>query len=328
MPGRGSNRAPVAGGGGLDDDSSVHAGRRSTSVGRSPRCAGTGGSSPRTRRRGPLRRTRVTRGRSSPVWDVRGEDGIAYAELDPDRRRTVHGAIDLATGALHHHISVKNVSVVFCYFLEQLLTAHPDAPVVAVVCDNGSIHHSGITRRWLAKHPRLMLIQGAKYSPQDNPVERVCRTQAVDRQHRTRHHGRPRPADPRLLPQPHRRTDTHHRRTLDLTLATRGVRTRPVIRCLGRDDVGPDHRWKWSGPTSFGSGVVTGPGDGSGRAQGKTTTLRSTSPARIEANARSTSVTPMRSVTKWSSGSRPWRCRSTSGPKSRDGRQSPYQLVR
>jgi len=85
----------------------------------------------------------------------------------------VHGAVDLATGAWHHHVSVKNVSVVFCYFLDLLLTAYPDAPVVAVVCDNGSTHHSGITRRWLAKHPRLMVIEGAKYSPQDNPVERV-----------------------------------------------------------------------------------------------------------------------------------------------------------
>jgi len=88
-------------------------------------------------------------------------------------RRTVHGALNLATGAWHHHVSVKNVSVVFCYFLQQLLDAYPDAPVVAVLCDNGSTHHSGITRRWLAAHPRLLLIEGAKYSPQDNPVERI-----------------------------------------------------------------------------------------------------------------------------------------------------------
>lgn len=88
-------------------------------------------------------------------------------------RRTVHGAINLATGAWHHHVSVKNVSVVFCYFLHQLLDVYPDAPIVAVLCDNGTTHHSGITRRWLAAHPRLLLIEGAKYSPQDNPVERV-----------------------------------------------------------------------------------------------------------------------------------------------------------
>jgi hypothetical protein len=88
-------------------------------------------------------------------------------------RRTLHGAINLATGTWHHHVSVTNVSVVFCYFLQKLLDAHPDAPAVAVLCDNGSTHHSGITQRWLTAHPRLVLIEGAKYSPQDNPVERV-----------------------------------------------------------------------------------------------------------------------------------------------------------
>jgi hypothetical protein len=85
----------------------------------------------------------------------------------------VHGAVNLATGTWHHHISVKNVSVVFCYFLGVLLDAYPDAPVVAVICDNDGTHHSGITQRWLIEHSRLVLIEGAKHSPQDNPVERA-----------------------------------------------------------------------------------------------------------------------------------------------------------
>jgi hypothetical protein len=56
---------------------------------------------------------------------------------------------------------------VFCYFLDLLLTAYPHAPVLAVICDNGSVHHSGITRSWLKAHSRLLLLYGAKYSPQD-----------------------------------------------------------------------------------------------------------------------------------------------------------------
>jgi transposase len=101
--------------------------------------------------------------------------GIRHRVLTPgtNLRRTIHGALDLATGVWHHHISVKNVSVVFCYFLDRLLAAYPDAPVVAVICDNGTTHHSNITKKWLADHPRLLLIEGAKYSPQDNPVERI-----------------------------------------------------------------------------------------------------------------------------------------------------------
>jgi transposase len=108
--------------------------------------------------------------------------GLRHKVMTPgsNKRRTLHGAIDLVTGAWHHHVSVRNVSEVFCYFLDLLLTAYPDAPTVAVICDNGTTHHSRYTQRWLATHPRLLLIEGAKYSPQDNPVERVW---AVMKQH-------------------------------------------------------------------------------------------------------------------------------------------------
>jgi transposase len=101
--------------------------------------------------------------------------GLRHRILTPGTnvRRTVHGAVNLLTGAMHHHVSVKNVSVVFCYFLQHLLDAYPQAPVIVVICDNGSTHHSNITKRWLADHPRIQVIEGAKYSPQDNPVERI-----------------------------------------------------------------------------------------------------------------------------------------------------------
>ncbi len=88
-------------------------------------------------------------------------------------RHTVFGALNMITGVVHHHIAVKGVSVVFCYFLDQVLTAYPSAPIVTVICDNGTIHTSAITRRWLDQHPRLLLLHGARYSPQDNPTERV-----------------------------------------------------------------------------------------------------------------------------------------------------------
>ena len=101
--------------------------------------------------------------------------GLRHRVMTPGKnlRRTIHGAINLSTGTVHHHVSVKNVSVVFCYFLQQLLDAYPHAPVVAVICDNGGTHLSGITQQWLDEHPRLRLIRGARYSPQDNPVERI-----------------------------------------------------------------------------------------------------------------------------------------------------------
>lgn len=90
-----------------------------------------------------------------------------------NQRRTLFGAVNLLTGAFHYHLAFKAVSVTFCYFLQMLLDAYPDAPVVAVICDNVSTHTSKITRQWLEQHPRLQLLHGARYSPQDNPTERM-----------------------------------------------------------------------------------------------------------------------------------------------------------
>jgi hypothetical protein len=53
----------------------------------------------------------------------------------------------------------------FTGFLEQLLAAYPTAPVVAVVCDNVISHDSKLVNRWLADHPRVRMLHGARDSP-------------------------------------------------------------------------------------------------------------------------------------------------------------------
>ncbi len=42
-----------------------------------------------------------------------------------------------------------------------------------MICDNDSIHHARKVTAYLKKHPRLELLSGARYSPHDNPVERI-----------------------------------------------------------------------------------------------------------------------------------------------------------
>jgi transposase len=90
-----------------------------------------------------------------------------------NRRRTIFGAVDLATGRFCYQVARKAISATFTGLCEQLLAAYPSAPVVAVVCDNVIIHRSKIVQRWLGAHPRLRVLHGARYSPHDNPVERV-----------------------------------------------------------------------------------------------------------------------------------------------------------
>jgi transposase len=90
-----------------------------------------------------------------------------------NRRRTIFGAIDLMTGQFLYQVTRKAVSASFTGFCEHLLAAYPTAPLVAVICDNVIIHHSKIVQRWLATHPRVLVLHGARYSPHDNPVERI-----------------------------------------------------------------------------------------------------------------------------------------------------------
>jgi len=106
------------------------------------------------------------------TWVVRG---TRQQVMTPgkNRRRTIFGAVDVRTGRFLYQVARKAVSATFIAFLEQLQQAYPAAPKVAVVCDNVIIHHSKLVGRWLAAHPRVVVLHGARYSPHDNPVERV-----------------------------------------------------------------------------------------------------------------------------------------------------------
>src|SRR6266498_313914 len=142
-----------------------------------------------------------------------------------NRRRTIFGAVDLRTGRFLCQVTHKAISVSFTAFCEQLLAAYPAAPLVAVVCDNVIIHHSKIVQRWLATHPRIQVLHGARYSPHDNPVERIWGTLKawlVNNPHPD--HPGPRPPSGRLLSPAHPRAAAGARRAAQLPLADRGLR--------------------------------------------------------------------------------------------------------
>jgi transposase len=90
-----------------------------------------------------------------------------------NRRRTIFGAVDLHTGRWRYQVTRKAVSAAFTAFLDQVLAAYPTAPKIAVICDNVIIHRSKLVQRWLAAHPRIVVVHGARYRPHDNPVERI-----------------------------------------------------------------------------------------------------------------------------------------------------------
>jgi transposase len=89
-----------------------------------------------------------------------------------NRQVTVFGALEVTAGAWVYRLGRRRAAD-FIAFLDQLLRAFPRAPAIVVICDNDSIHHARAVTAYLKKHPRLELLYGARYSPHDNPVERI-----------------------------------------------------------------------------------------------------------------------------------------------------------
>jgi DDE superfamily endonuclease/Homeodomain-like domain len=89
-----------------------------------------------------------------------------------NRQVTVLGALEVTTGTWVYRLGRRRAAD-FIALLRMLAQAFPAAPVIVVICDNDSIHHARVVTAYLDKHPRMELPYGARYSPHDNPVERV-----------------------------------------------------------------------------------------------------------------------------------------------------------
>ena len=89
-----------------------------------------------------------------------------------NRQVTVFGALEVTTGAWVYRLG-RRCAADFTALLDQVLRAFPAAPVIVMICDNDSIHHARKVTAYLEEHPRLELLYGARYSPHDNPAERI-----------------------------------------------------------------------------------------------------------------------------------------------------------
>jgi hypothetical protein len=102
------------------------------------------------------------------TWILRGQRQQVMTP-GTNRRRTIFGAVDLATGRFLYQATRKAISASFTTFSDHLLAASPQAPVVAVVCDNVIIHRSKTVQRWLKTHPRLLVLHGVRLQPPRHP---------------------------------------------------------------------------------------------------------------------------------------------------------------
>jgi putative transposase len=90
-----------------------------------------------------------------------------------NRKQPVFGFLEVGSGEWHYFLTARRRSRDFVECLHALAKHYPTGPVLLFV-DHASIHQSELTRRWLQRHPRFVLLYLPTYSGhKSNPVEKV-----------------------------------------------------------------------------------------------------------------------------------------------------------
>jgi transposase len=106
------------------------------------------------------------------MWMRRGEQAQVPTP-GQNRKRSVFGALEWATGQWVYAVEEHKRAVEFLAFLSRLSTVYPQRPIW-VVLDNASIHKSKAVSAWLAAHPVVRLLYLPTYAGhRENPVEKV-----------------------------------------------------------------------------------------------------------------------------------------------------------
>lgn len=108
------------------------------------------------------------------MWMPRGRGHQAeVATPGLNRKRSLFGALEWESGRWVYEVTERKRSVEFTAFMEKLMAAYPDRPLVLVL-DNATIHKSKAVMQWLTEHPSVRLLYLPTYSGhRENPVEKV-----------------------------------------------------------------------------------------------------------------------------------------------------------
>jgi transposase len=106
------------------------------------------------------------------MWMRRGQQA-AVPTPGTNRKVAVFGALEPATGRWTYELYRRKGAIEFIHFLERVLAAYPDRPVL-LIADNAGFHKARPVATWLEAHPRLELLFLPTYSGhRHNPVEKV-----------------------------------------------------------------------------------------------------------------------------------------------------------
>jgi hypothetical protein len=85
------------------------------------------------------------------------------------------GALDVATGPVHHCVGPRKTNELFRALLQALDAAYPAAQSrrIDVVVDHDGMHQATAVQQWFAPQPRLERLFLPTSCPRANPIERV-----------------------------------------------------------------------------------------------------------------------------------------------------------
>jgi putative transposase len=108
------------------------------------------------------------------AWMPKGTQ-LAVMTPGTNEKHYVAGALDLATGTLHHGVGARKTNALFRDLLGILEERYPAEQYTRlyVVVDNDKIHKAKAVEQWLATHPRVRRLFLPTYCPRANPIERA-----------------------------------------------------------------------------------------------------------------------------------------------------------
>ena len=108
------------------------------------------------------------------AWMPKGTQGEVMTP-GTNEKHYLAGALDVATGTVHHCVGPRKTNELFRALLQALDAAYPAAQYrrIYVVVDNYMIHKAKTVQQWLAQQTRFELLFLPTYCPRANPIERV-----------------------------------------------------------------------------------------------------------------------------------------------------------
>jgi transposase len=108
------------------------------------------------------------------AWLPKGTQGEVMTP-GTNEKHYLAGALDLATGTVHHGVGPRKTNALFRALLQVLDTGYSATQYrrIYVVVDNYKIHKAKAVAQWLTMHPRFELLFLPTYCPRANPIERV-----------------------------------------------------------------------------------------------------------------------------------------------------------